>query len=90
MNTEIDLHNEIRNLPPNMQKQVWDFIQFVKIRHGLPVTKKSDSSPTASSGSSLFQELEQIGFVGCIASDAQLSQTYKTRLDFSNKCGDKS
>ena len=88
MSSKFDFKNEIKTLPPNMQKQVWDFIQFVKIRHGLPVTKKSDSSPTASSGSSLFQELEQIGFVGCIASDAQLSQTYKTRLDFSNKCGE--
>ncbi len=90
MNTEVDLQNEIKTLPPNMQKEVWDFIQFVKTRHGLPATQKKDSSTTDSHGSSLYQALEQIGFVGCIASDEQLSQTYKSRLDFSNKRGEKS
>ncbi len=88
MISQIDLQNEFKTLPPNMQKEVWDFIQFVKTRHGLPATQKKDSSTTDSHDSSLYQALEQIGFVGCIATGDQLSQTYKSRLDFSNNCGD--
>lgn len=40
----------------------------------------SDSVP-------LYQALENIGFIGCIETDQQLSTTYKQHLDFSDKCG---
>ena len=35
----------------------------------------------------LYQALENIGFIGCIETDQQLSITYKQQLDFSHKCG---
>ena len=90
MTSKIDLQNEVASLPPNLQKEVWDFVQFVKKRHGLP-SAKTEAAPTAATADSpLYQSLEEIGFVGCIESDDQLSQTYKSRMDFSNKCGKKS
>jgi len=89
MTSKIDLQSEIASLPPNLQKEVWDFVQFVKKRHGLP-SAKTEAAPTAATAESpLYQSLEEIGFVGCIESDDQLSQTYKSRMDFSNKCGEK-
>jgi len=89
MTSKIDLQSEIASLPPNLQKEVWDFVQFVKKRHGLP-SAKTEAAPTAATADSpLYQSLEEIGFVGCIESDDQLSQTYKSRMDFSNKCGEK-
>jgi hypothetical protein len=89
MTTKIDLQNEIASLPPNLQKEVWDFVQFVKKRHGLPSAQTEASPGAAPADSQLYQALEEIGFVGCIESDEQLSQTYKSRMDFSNKCGEK-
>ncbi|MDZ7758676.1 MAG: hypothetical protein U5L00_00240 [Desulfovermiculus sp.] len=89
MTSKIDLQNEIESLPPNLQKEVWDFVQFVKRRHGLP-SAQTEAAPTAATvDSPLYQALEEIGFVGCLESDEQLSQTYKSRMDFSNKCGEK-
>lgn len=41
----------------------------------------------SSSPAPLYQALENIGFIGCIETDQQLSTTYKQRLDFSHKCG---
>lgn len=35
----------------------------------------------------LYQALEDIGFIGCINTDEQLSTSYKDKLDFSDKCG---
>lgn len=40
-----------------------------------------------SSSAPLYQALENIGFIGCIETDQQLSTTYKQHLDFSHKCG---
>lgn len=37
--------------------------------------------------SPLFAALEDIGFVGCMEADDSLAKDYKTRLDFSPKCG---
>ena len=89
MTSTIDLQSEIASLPPNLQKEVCDFVQFVKKRHGLPSAKTEASPVAATADSPLYQALEEIGFVGCIESDEHLSQTYKSRMDFSNKCGGK-
>lgn len=37
--------------------------------------------------SELYQAMDAIGFIGCIATEEQLSSTYKQKLDFSHKCG---
>jgi hypothetical protein len=89
MTSKIDLQSEVASLPPNLQREVWDFVQFVKKQHGLPTARSEKSSKPDTGDSSLYQALEEIGFVGCIESDEQLSQTYKGRIDFSNKCGKK-
>ncbi|NEX18440.1 MAG: hypothetical protein C1943_18010 [Halochromatium sp.] len=39
--------------------------------------------------SSLYEALDAIGFIGCIDDDEQLSVDYKSRIDFSNKSGQK-
>jgi hypothetical protein len=82
-----DIQSEIAALPPNLQAEVLDFVQFVKRRHGLPTMLAAVSSATESSDSALFQALDAAGFIGCIETDDQLSTTYKSRLDFSEKCG---
>lgn len=41
----------------------------------------------ASNPAPLYQALENIGFIGCVETDQQLSTTYKQHLDFSHKCG---
>jgi len=89
MTSKLDLQSEIESLPPSLQKEVWDFVQFVKRRHGLAPTKMEDSSWVESGDSPLYKALEEIGFVGCIDSDEQLSQNYKNHIDFSIKCGEK-
>ena len=87
MTSKIDLQSEIASLPPNLQREVWDFVQFVKKRHGLPPARSEKPSKPDTGDSPLYQALEEIGFVGCIESDEQLSQTYKSRMDFSNGSG---
>ena len=39
------------------------------------------------SDSALYQALTAAGFIGCIDTNEQLATTYKSRLDFSAKCG---
>ena len=83
----IDIQTEIAALPPNLRAKVLDFVQFVKQRHGLPATPALAVADADTGDSAFFQALEAAGFVGCINTDEQLSTTYKSRLDFSTKCG---
>lgn len=46
-----------------------------------PVTAPEEPSP-------LYSALAEIGFIGCIEAEDSLARDYKTRLDFSHKCGD--
>lgn len=39
------------------------------------------------SDSALYQAMTATGFIGCIDTNEQLATTYKSRLDFSAKCG---
>ncbi len=87
MTSKTDLYNEIEALPPKLQKEVWDFVQFVKRRHGLQSARLKPSSNADPSDSPLYQALDEIGFVGCTESNEQLSRTYKNKLDFSKKYG---
>jgi hypothetical protein len=87
MSTPSDIQSEIEALPPNLRAEVLDFVRFVKRRHGLPAAQVPAASVSASGDSPLFQALEAAGLVGCIETDEQLSTTYKSRLDFSGKCG---
>jgi hypothetical protein len=82
-----DIQSEIAALPPNLRAEVLDFVQFVKQRHGLPTMSTDVYSAVESGDSSLFKALDAAGFIGCIETDEQLSTTYKSRLNFSEKCG---
>lgn len=81
------IESEIADLPLNLRAEVLDFMQFVKQRHGLPSTRSNVAAVSDNGDSAFFQALESIDFIGCIDSDEQLSTTYKSRLDFSGKCG---
>jgi hypothetical protein len=87
MSTLSQIESEIAALPLNLRAEVLDFVQFVKQRHGLarpPVAL----APSADTGDSpFFRALEDVGFVGCIETDEQLSTTYKSQLDFASKTG---
>ncbi len=87
MTTLSNIQSEIAALPPNLRAEVLDFVQFVKQRHGLPTAPAAVAGPAETGDSPFFQALEAVGFVGCIETDEQLSTTYKSRLDFSGKCG---
>ncbi|HXU44976.1 MAG TPA: hypothetical protein VN783_05585 [Thermoanaerobaculia bacterium] len=82
-----DLHTEIDALPPHLRAEVQDFVQFVKLKHGLPAAPAAVANAPDSGDSPFFQALEAAGLVGCIETDEQLSTTYKGRLDFSAKTG---
>ncbi len=81
------IESEISALPPHLQAEVLDFVQFVKHRHGIVTEVAGDSSAHSSGDSALFQALSQSGFVGCIETDEQMSVNYKDHIDFSAKFG---
>lgn len=87
MATVNKIESEIAALPPHLQTEVLDFVQFIKQRHGLPVAPESVAATAETGDSPLFQALDVAGFVGCIETGDQLSTIYKTKLDFSTKRG---
>ena len=88
MNTLSQLQSEVAALPVNLQGEVLDFVQFVKLRRGLPHAAPEVASGLADTGDSpFFRALTEAGFVGCIDTDEQMSTRYKSQLDFSAKVG---
>lgn len=88
MNTLSLIQSELAALPANLQVEVLDFVKFVKQRRGLPSIASGDTSAASDAGDSpFFQALTEVGFVGCIETDEQLSTHYKQQLDFSAKAG---
>jgi hypothetical protein len=87
MSTLSQIESEIAALPVNLRAEVLDFVQFVKQRHGLPRTPITQASTGGTGDSPFFQALTDVGFIGCIETDEQLSTTYKSQLDFSFKAG---
>lgn len=88
MTTANRLESEIAALPPHLQAEVLDFVQFVKQRHGIAKVAVADSNAQSGGDSPLFQALSDAGFVGCIETDEQLSSSYKRHIDFSAKVGE--
>ena len=87
MSTLSQIESEIAALPVNLQAEVLDFVQFVKQRHSLPRAPVA-LAPGADTGDSpFFLALQDVGFIGCIETNEQLSTTYKNQLDFSSKTG---
>ena len=41
------IDDEIKKLPPTAQKQIFDFIAFIKIRHQKPVTNRQSKKRTS-------------------------------------------
>jgi hypothetical protein len=78
---------EIAALPPHLQAEVLDFVQFVKQRHGIAKVVIADNNLQSSGDSPFFQALSDAGFVGCIETNEQLSTSYKQHIDFSAKVG---
>lgn len=76
------------DLPDEAAFEVLDFIAVLKMRLA---DHQSASQPGTVTGedSPLFRQLQEIGFIGCRTTDEQLASTYKQRLDFSVKAGDK-
>ncbi|MFZ2124640.1 MAG: hypothetical protein WA012_11725 [Rhodoferax sp.] len=87
MSTLNQIESEIAALPLNLRAEVLDFVQFVKQRHGLPRAPIPLVSADDKEDSPFFQALQDVGFIGCVESDEQLSTTYKSQLNFSTKAG---
>ncbi len=87
MTTASKIESEIAALPPNLQAEVLDFVEFVKQRHGLPTAPAGVAAAPDTGDSPFFRALEAAGLVGCIETGEQLATTHKNRLDFSAKCG---
>jgi hypothetical protein len=85
MTTAQKIESEISALPPHLQAEVLDFVQFVKHRHGIDKVESADESIQTSGDSPFFQALSDTGFVGCIDTDEQISTRYKQLIDFSAK-----
>jgi hypothetical protein len=87
MTTANKIELEISALPPHLQAEVLDFVQFVKQRHGIARVPVDDGNLQSGGDSLFFQALSEAGFVGCIETDEQLSTSYKQHIDFSAKVG---
>lgn len=87
MTTANKIESEISALPPHLQAEVLDFVQFVKQRHGIAKVSITDKDAQIGGDSPFFQALSEAGFVGCIETDEQLSNSYKKHIDFSAKVG---
>jgi len=87
MTTANKIESEIAALPPHLQAEVLDFVQFVKQRHGIARVAIADSNPQNGGDSRFFQALSDAGFVGCIETSEQLATNYKQHIDFSAKVG---
>ena len=86
MTTPNKIESEIAALPPHLQAEVLDFVQFVKQRHG--IAKGTMVQVAAAGGDSpFFEALSRSGFVGCIETDEQLATHYKRHINFSAKVG---
>ena len=87
MSTLSQIESEIAALPVNLQAEVLDFVQFVKQRHGIPRAPVARAPGADTGDSPFFLALQDVGFIGCIETNEQLSTTYKNQLDFSSKTG---
>ena len=87
MATANKIESEISALPPHLQAEVLDFVQFVKQHHGIAKVSITDKDAQVGGDSPFFQALSEAGFVGCIETDAQLSTSYKKHVDLSAKLG---
>ena len=87
MTTANKIESEISALPPHLQAEVLDFVQFLKQRRGIAKVSIDDSNAQDGADSPFFQALSDAGFVGCIETDEQLSTSYKRHIDFSAKVG---
>ncbi|MBK7006623.1 MAG: hypothetical protein IPH37_17105 [Burkholderiales bacterium] len=87
MTTANKIESEILALPPHLQAEVLDFVQFVKQRHGIAQAPDAANNAQRGGDSPFFQALSDVGFVGCIETDEQLSTRYKRHIDFSAKVG---
>ncbi len=87
MTTANKIESEISGLPPHLQAEVLDFVQFVKQRHGIAKVAIAHSNLQSGGDSPFFQALSDAGFVGCIETNEQLSTSYKQHIDFSAKVG---
>jgi len=83
MTSSNKITSEISALPPHLQAEVLDFVQFVKHRHGIAKATIVASNLQNGGDSPFFQALSDAGFVGCIETDEQLSTSYKQHIDFS-------
>lgn len=88
MNTLSQIQSEVAALPVNLQGEVLDFVQFVKLRRGVSQAAPEEASASADTADApFFRALTEAGFVGCINTGEQLSTRYKSQLDFSAKVG---
>jgi hypothetical protein len=69
------IQQEIQDLPEEAQSLLIDFIEILKKRYPKPV---SDNQPQEKS---LYEKFDEIGLVGCVSIEENLSTTYKQVLN---------
>lgn len=68
------IQQEIQDLPEEAQSLLIDFIEILKKRYPKP------TSNNQSQEKSLYEKFDEIGLIGCVSSEENLSTTYKQVL----------
>ena len=68
------IQQDIKDLPEEAQNLLMDFIQILKKRYPQPNPKNQPSEK------SLYEKFEEVGLIGCVSAEENLSTTYKQVL----------
>ena len=76
---------EISTLPEREQQEVFDFIEFLKVKLARQqskrlLAKQETQARQQTDGERMLQILENHGLLGCMEGDGELSENYKQHL----------
>lgn len=75
------------DLPEHAAREALDFVEFLRQRH--PVGQEEQPEAVSVEPSPIYRAFEEAGLIGCMETHENLSLTYKDKLDFSAKTGEK-
>ena len=68
------IQQDIQDLPEEAQSLLIDFIEILKKRYPKPTPKNQSQEK------SLYEKFDEIGLIGCVSTEENLSTTYKQVL----------
>jgi hypothetical protein len=68
------IQQDIQDLPEEAQSLLIDFIEILKKRYPKPTPKNQSQEK------SLYKKFDEIGLIGCVSTEENLSTTYKQVL----------